>query len=210
MHRVLVILFVVAAFFFGLRNSWQNDWEVNQPPGVLVQETPFQRRPGRPKKFLFDEITLDAKAEYSITARVLHKKRYYFGREAKLVPFDFALGWGPMSDSAVLDELKITQSNRFYFWRTRGRMPVPRSEIETNSANVHLIPANENVWKMLAGVRRGEVATFDGYLVSASDANGWIWNSSLSRKDTGAGACELMLVESVIKRPRRNTAMIQE
>ncbi len=115
-----------------------------------------------------------------------------------------------MSDSEVLDDLQITQSNRFYFWRARERMPVQRTEIEMNSANVHLIPATENVRKMLSGVRCGEVATFGGYLVSASTADGWHWNSSLSREDTGGGACELMPVESVVKRPRRTTSLSQK
>ncbi len=66
---------MVAAFCYGLRNSWQNDWEVNQPPGVLVRSTPFQRPPASSKKVFYKEFTLDAKAEYSIPARVLHKKR---------------------------------------------------------------------------------------------------------------------------------------
>jgi hypothetical protein len=34
-------------------------------------------------------------AKFSIKARVLSRKRYYFGRAAKLVSVDLALGWGP-------------------------------------------------------------------------------------------------------------------
>jgi hypothetical protein len=36
-----------------------------------------------------------------------------------------------------------------------------------------------------------------GYLVEARGADGWRWRSSLTREDTGAGACELIWVESV-------------
>jgi len=42
-----------------------------------------------------------------------------------------------------------------------------------------------------------EVVELRGRLVEASRANGWRWRSSLSREDSGAGACELMLIESI-------------
>jgi len=34
-------------------------------------------------------------------------------------------------------------------------------------------------------------------LVEVKAQDGWTWRSSLSREDTGNGACELMLVEEV-------------
>jgi hypothetical protein len=46
-------------------------------------------------------------------------------------------------------------------------------------------------------VRAGEVIHLQGFLVDASRANGWRWRTSMSRDDTGDGACELVYVESV-------------
>jgi hypothetical protein len=37
-------------------------------------------------------------------------------------------------------------------------------------------------------------------LVNATRADGWHWNSSLSRDDTGAGACELLLLSDIAVR----------
>jgi hypothetical protein len=37
-------------------------------------------------------------------------------------------------------------------------------------------------------------------LVTASKADGFTWNTSLTRNDSGNGACELMYVESVTRR----------
>jgi hypothetical protein len=34
-------------------------------------------------------------------------------------------------------------------------------------------------------------------VVSTRDADGWRWDSSLSREDSGPGACELVWVEAV-------------
>ena len=42
-----------------------------------------------------------------------------------------------------------------------------------------------------------QVITLHGYLVEVRANDGWHWRSSLTRNDTGNGACELVWVESV-------------
>ena len=37
-----------------------------------------------------------------------------------------------------------------------------------------------------------------GSLIEIQASDGWRWKSSLSREDTGNGACELMKVESIV------------
>ena len=37
----------------------------------------------------------------------------------------------------------------------------------------------------------------DGWLVEAKAGDGWHWRSSLTRKDTGAGACEVIFVREL-------------
>jgi hypothetical protein len=66
--------------------------------------------------FSRDGWKIEALATYDITARLLHKKRYYAPPTAALVPYDFAVGWGPMSDNSIISQLDISQSNRFFFW----------------------------------------------------------------------------------------------
>ena len=48
----------------------------------------------------------------------------------------------------------------------------------------------------------GDVVSLDGMLVEADKANGWRWRSSLTRDDTGNGACELVYVQSLTVQPR--------
>ena len=55
------------------------------------------------------EFRLRPRAEFSATVRILHREDYSVGALAKLVPTDFAVGWGPMSDSAVLADIEISQ-----------------------------------------------------------------------------------------------------
>jgi hypothetical protein len=39
----------------------------------------------------------------------------------------------------------------------------------------------------------------EGYLVNITGANGWHWNSSMSRDDTGGGSCEVLYLTRVKK-----------
>ena len=49
----------------------------------------------------------------------------------------------------------------------------------------------------LRSVRPGEVVHLEGFLVDVKRDDGWHWNTSLTREDTGAGACEIVLVETI-------------
>ena len=104
-----------------------------------------------------------------------------------------------MANPAVADKVSISQSNRFYYWHV-DQFPIPRREIEINSANMHMVPANAEVERTLQSIRPGQHVTFSGYLIEARAPDGWHWKSSLTREDTGAGSCELVWVEKIAAR----------
>lgn len=133
---------------------------------------------------------------FTIEAIVLSTQRYRFDRESNLAPLDLALGWGPMANPAVHRKVAISQSDRWYYWRA-PELPIPQREIETHSTNMHVIPATPAIEDRLTAVRTGDVVRLRGYLVEAQAPDGWRWRSSLSREDTGAGACELIWLEAL-------------
>jgi hypothetical protein len=133
---------------------------------------------------------------FSLEARVLGREDYHFDRAAVISPTDLALGWGPMAEPQVLDKIRISQGNRWYHWQV-SELPIPRREIETHSANMHMIPANSTVAATLARVKAGQHIQLSGQLVRVEGQDGFIWSSSLSRDDTGAGACELIWLEQL-------------
>ena len=186
-----------AAVLVGLVVCWQlRPWRpIEHPPGVIVPEIPLQVPIAKVSLGEVDGFALDAVACYELTARVLRTKRYYSGPGSNLVPFDVAVAWGPMSDQAVLDQLTITQGNRFYFYRWQKRPPLPLKQIISHSANMHVISANDRVARVVRGLRPGEVVHMRGYLVNVTGPRGFYWNSSLTREDTGHGACEVYYVE---------------
>ena len=186
---------VVLVLLLGLGGSWW--WSgrpLSQPPGVLAPEDPVQTPAETATPWTFRHHTLTPLAQFSIRARVLGTERYRFDRAAQLSPVDLALGWGPMSDSRVLDAISIRQADRWYFWQSRI-LPIPPGEIAGHSANMHMIPASEGVAHRLTGARVGQLVRLEGELVRVDGRDGWHWVSSLSRTDTGDGSCEVVWVE---------------
>lgn len=193
--RVRILVVAAAAVSLWLLFSGR---EISRPPGVLAPAEPKQESiVGTPPAFALAGYKITALASFDITARVISAEHYHFDRESDLVPVDLALGWGRMSDTSVLHELTFSQDHRFYFYHWSQAPPIPVYEIVTHSANMHLIPANKTVAKRLSSVRAGNLVHFTGYLVKVDAPDGWHWISSLTRTDTGAGACELVWVEDL-------------
>ncbi|TYT75635.1 hypothetical protein [Desulfobotulus mexicanus] len=187
----IVFLLAVAVFFFNSNGT-------ALPPGVIIPDSPVQHENVLPSAFDFNGYRLTPLAHFEMTGRVLARKRYRTDRESDLAPVDLALGWGRMSDTAVLEKIKITQSGRWYRWRT-DNFPIPRKEIESSSANMHLIPADTHVKNRVLAAREGDIVRFSGYLVRADAPDGWRWISSLTRTDTGDGACEVVYVKDFFR-----------
>lgn len=162
-----------------------------------AQGVPVQKRLLRSKSKVYKGFTLNLHNQFAVTALVLSRHNYSTGMEANLSPVDLALGWGPMSNPAPLRLINISQGNRFYYFRYANAPPIKHRDIELNSANMHLIPANDNVAARLKKVKKGHVVTIKGYLTDVRGKNGWRWNSSRTRNDTGDGACEIIYVESI-------------
>ena len=116
-----------------------------------------------------------------------------------IAPVDLGVGWGPMSDTRVIDQLEFSQMGRFLYWRPRNSdaFPVPRDMLVTHAAQMHLVPASDALERRLKKLRPGQLVTISGYLVDVRDANGFRWNTSMTRTDTGDGACEIVWVESL-------------
>jgi hypothetical protein len=194
MKGLLLCAVVLLALCYGVAHRHHRPLPVMA--GVSAAAAPVQVELAHGARLQKGNVTLATRAHFEITARVLSRKDYRWGADADLVPMDLAMGWGRMSDSKVLADIDISQSNRFYYWRTQN-FPIPRREIETSSANMHMIPADAGVKIQLEQVREGEVIHLEGFLVNATRPDGWHWNTSMTRDDTGAGACELIYVESV-------------
>lgn len=102
-----------------------------------------------------------------------------------------------MTDDGVLGQLAISRSGRGYPYRWQGQPPLPPGQIRDHSANMHLIPADDGVAGVLQRIRTGQTIALHGWLVEVDDGRGWRWRSSLTRYNSGGGACELVYVCAV-------------
>ncbi|MBL1456264.1 hypothetical protein [Methylophaga sp.] len=188
-------LFIIVVIFIGWRYC-SPDTIHYAAPDEVIDKAPVQAEVADLLPIPFDDYAIQPMAEFTLEARVLAREDYWLGREADLSPTDLVLGWGEMADPQVVKQINIRQSGRWYFWQVES-FPIPRRNIETQSANMHLIPANDEVARTLKQIRPGQLVTLQGYLVNVNADDGWRWRSSLTREDTGANACELIYVKQL-------------
>ena len=183
---------------------------IEYAPGVLIPSEPEQTLT-LDSPLSYGDYQLVPLAHFALDARVLHRKVYRWDPRASLVPVDLALGWGAMSDQSVLDQVRITQSMRFYWFAYRLPPPIPKEEIISHSTNVHVIPATAAIAAQCKSLRTGELVHLSGDLVEATGHGLGPWKSSLSRTDTGNGACELMWVNelSILASPQDPKAVVK-
>ena len=165
------------------------------PLGSLKEsDFPDQGRIIMPKRFRYNSVyTMTPLATYRIAAHVLSAKDYRNSgnQSALLGPTDLALAWGEASSPGFYNLLNVHQKGRFYFWKTTT---LDHSEVIRQTANVHMVSSTREMAKRVSKVRRGDKVRFRGYLVKLEDADGWKWQSSVSRNDTGDGACEVVYI----------------
>ncbi len=137
------------------------------------------------------------RATYRIEARVTSRKMYW-DWQAKFAPWDLALGWGELSNPDVDEWLDWKQSGRAVYTSWVGRSPFPDNYIREHSANVHIIPATDNLELALKSVSTNDLVLLEGLLVDVEGGTAGktqIVPTSLSRTDEG---CEILYVERLV------------
>jgi hypothetical protein len=191
----LVLLAAVAVLIVYL---WEDERHTTHPPGVLVSSEPYQSPPTGTPGWNKGKYQILPRARFAMHARVLSTARYWFDGGSGISPIDFAVGWGPLSDQSVIDRISFYQSGRWWNYQPRdNQWPIPAAEIASHASNMHMIPASDAMLKALRSVRAGDLISLSGYLVDVQGEGGYRWSTSLSRSDTGGGACELVWVESL-------------
>lgn len=200
-QTVLKVGAALCVAFFGIeaaRTGLHGPKAVQAPVAQQIHaQTPVQT-PTDKAPFAFEGYQIRPLAQFSVRARVLGREDYRMDKDAELSPIDLALGWKQMADPAVYGPLNITQGGRWYRYSWKDQPPIALQEIIESSANMHMIPANAAVLQALKKAREGRFIQISGYLVEATNTQGWRWTSSLTRSDSGGGSCELVFVESAL------------
>lgn len=171
--------------------------DIERKPGLWAPEAPLQVEVSGVKPWKFKGFVITPRASWDATGRVLHTNRYYIGTEAKLSPLDIGIGWGRMSDGAILNKIRFGHRRRYLTWRS-DEWPLEFQEVNSSASNMHCIPATKSLERRLKRVEIDDLVRITGYLVNVARPDGWHWNTSLSRTDQAGGACELVWVENVV------------
>jgi hypothetical protein len=145
-------------------------------------------------------FTMTPVAEYKISGMVVGKETYSFGWDGEISPVDLAIVWGKLAESEYDRYITYSQSNRWYFYQYKPGSPIDNSFVISHSANNHIIPANENIHEAVKVIGKKDIVVLEGFLVNIKgtyQGQPVTWNTSLSRKDTGNGSCELFYVSKV-------------
>lgn len=200
LRSTLIFSIVVFGLLFSYKKhkALKND---QQHQHIILSSYDFKDEPEQVEttveRFDFKGYQIKPLANFLIRARILSRENYRFDKGAELASIDLALGWKRMADPAVYETLGISQRSRWYHYYWKQQPPIPQDEIKDTSANMHLISADKAVENVLDQAKAGQFIKLKGLLVEASKDNGWKWRSSLSRSDSGDGACELVFVEAV-------------
>jgi len=141
------------------------------------------------------DVGVSLMAEYTIEG-VVKSKEAYSDYTSAISKYDVAMAWGELNQEEADEEIHYSQSGRWYYYRYSEDCPVTMDYIASHSANVHLIHKDKEILKKIKRIRKEDYVRFEGYLVKVNYENG-PWESSLSRTDTGDGACEVLYVTSV-------------
>ena len=191
----LVALLAVDRFLPGIPLAFLSSEGAPRPNAL---KEPVQEEPAREP---FTEtrgrrtFRITPRAAYDVAARVGATERYRWGASGALIPWDFVLTWGAATQEPAWSRISYLQTGRFYAWRFDDSLDV--SYVSSHTANTHLIPASGRVASALKHVRRGDVVRLEGDLVDVAGPDGFVWKTSLSRADTGPGACETLYVRAV-------------
>lgn len=140
-------------------------------------------------------VPLSLLASYDIEAVVKSTNRLR-DYSAQVSRYDFVLAWGDLNRADIDDTISYAQGMRYYTYRWSSETPVSPSYIGSHSANVHIIHSDRNILKKVRGIRKNDHIRLRGYLVQVNFPYG-PWRSSLTRTDSGNGACEIMYVTDV-------------
>lgn len=209
LRKTLFIVFLLLlAFSYFLKDDYRK--VKNIQPEVLPAPLQDVVDNNEPIKFSQDGFAynLTPVAKYQIQGLVVHQMDYRFfsiNNSDSVFPVDLCLTWGDnlINKSYQEKQLSFSQDSRFCFYKWRGETAINPDLISNN----HLIASDAKILSVINKIKAGDQVLISGYLVDVQankagkvsdyDPDSFNLKSSLTRTDTGAGACEIIYVNDI-------------
>ncbi len=212
MKKVRNALFLLCLAVFVVTSFTKNSYRSVENIHPAVLEAPIQRELLDRNKITFVrdeyEYILTPLYDYELNGLVIKAMDYtWFSllKRDSVFPKDICVIWGENAGSSVYQKknLRFRQDFRFCLYEWYGDVKFNASELSNN----HLVATNDQMEKLVKSISEGDQVRIKGKLVNIEavnvgipgkyDPERFIWNSSTTRADSGGGACETILVESV-------------
>lgn len=203
-----IILLIGLAITFFTRNNYR---KVQNIDSVVLKE-PVQENLSDHDLIEFEKddfkYELTPLYEYEISALVVHKMDYRIFSIYKtdsVFPMDLCMLWGKNVEDKIYQDkaLSFSQDMRFCFARWTRDLNFNTDEI----SNTHLVIKDADLRKKINQISVGDQVRIKGKLVNVEAKNlgspgkydpaNLSLNSSTTREDSGAGACEIIYVEEL-------------
>jgi hypothetical protein len=177
-RQALMIGFIVVAIWF-----YETMRPVPQPPGILAPDPPqVTQLTDSPRTLVRSEHVYTPLAKFQAKARILSIERYGGDRESRAALLDVALGWGRLSDSVVIKNIDVAQTERRVLSKSYDPA-LSDADLEAHILNLHLVTADSEVETRIKQLRSGNVVRLEGYLVEAAGADNWRWKGQPRARD---------------------------
>lgn len=195
--QFISVILLIGLLFLGksmMTNKVLYQGKIENPIQMNIAHTKAIKHKGKK-----GEVTILPKAEYELTG-VIKSKNKYFDFPSQISQYDFTMGWGILNKKGIHNYIRYSQSGRWYRFKYSYDAPVSGDYIAEHSANVHIIHKDKKVLKQVKKMKKGDFVKLKGYLVDVdfNEPGAELWQSSLSRSDTGDGACEVFYVEKAV------------
>jgi hypothetical protein len=114
------------------------------------------------------------------------------------MPVDLLLTWGNLSNPEVDQWMSWAQSGRAARFHQSENGPFTENYMISHATNVHVIPATETLETAVMELTPDEDVLLAGLLVDVESTSQGILFTSLTRTDTGQGACEILYLERLV------------
>ncbi|OGB65633.1 hypothetical protein A2296_02650 [candidate division CPR3 bacterium RIFOXYB2_FULL_35_8] len=205
---VFLILIATLVTTYFTRNNYRNIDNIH--PAILT--IPKQESLKDNKQFTFDregyryEVT--PLFDYEINGFIVSSYNYAFIRFYKrdnVFPVDLCMLWGKNMETKIYQskDVNFSQDTRFCYFSYTGEVSFNHDEISNN----HIVVDNDMLEKQFTSLNSGDQVRIKGKLVNIKatsisklneyDPPYFEWNTSTTREDSGAGACETIYVEEL-------------
>lgn len=205
---ILLVLLLLSIWMYFSRNNYKSVDNIHLE--VIKEPIQTEAKSKEPIRFIKDEYQYELKPlfDYEVSAMIVHKMDYRWFSIYKMdsvFPVDLILLWGDNVKNRVYQDksVKFSQDGRFGYWRWGNGIKFNNDEV----ANTHLIVKDSELERKVKTLINGDQLRIKGQLVEVNAKNSgkpgkydpasFSLKSSIVRNDTGAGACEIINVDSL-------------